>query len=645
MESLERNENKSYYYRPTADELKTIPASLRESPFWLCWQERPPRKPGAKPAKVPVDPASLRNINPLDPANPMTFEAALLAYERNPELAGIGFVFAPENAFAGVDIDKCRNPDTGQIEPWAWELTRLADSYTEVSPSGTGIKIFLKADLAGRASNFEYAGREIEAYSARRYFTVTGLHVEGTSWAVNDRQQTVESLLQKEPEWTAIGKLDRSQDAAAPLVDAMSDEELRAKIVQSKQGVKFQRLMAGDTTGYAGYFSASGALCAILASWTRSNPERVDRIARTSDLIVGWEQWWEESGRGERTVAKACALAAAGWLYDPRPPTDQTAAKGSWRTKFHTVDELATGAIPMYIASFLPEGVTALGSLSGVGKTWLALSMARALTTGDPFLGVFAVPEKVNVIYLVPEMGERALRMRAEKMGIPTNGSFYCQTLSDGAINLQDRDLLEALKELRPIVFFDTVVRFAAILDENASRQNASGLAEGLFMLRRAGAKACVCLHHSPKAASDAEFMTLENVLRGTGDLGAMCDAVWGLAHDKRKLKKGFDDDYTDESIELTRLSAKCVKPRDFDPAPPFRIQGRPYIDNKGDFVVISEASGPELEAQIVAAIEENPRVSLRELQSRFRSRFQRIKDVAGAARWKQAKNGLWLKA
>jgi hypothetical protein len=226
-------------------------------------------------------------------------------------------------------------------------------------------------------------------------------------------------------------------------------------------------------------------------------------------------------------------------------------------------------------------------------------------------------------------------------MGIPLNDKFYCQTISDGAIALNDRALLEAIAELKPVIFFDTAIRFSAVLDENASRQNSNMLAADLFALIRAGAKAVVCLHHSPKAAGDAEFMTLENVLRGTGDLGAMCDCVWGLQHDKRKARKGWDYDYLDESMQLTRLFVKCVKPRDFDPAPAFRIQGRPYIDDQGDFVVIADDSqGPDLEERIIAEIERNPKIGIRELMNQFKTGYDRIMKITGAKGWRQTKDG-----
>src|SRR5215472_9311155 len=103
-----------------------------------------------------------------------------------------------------------------------------------------------------------------------------------------------------------------------------------------------------------------------------------------------------------------------------------------WRKDFHTVSELEQGDVRMLIEGIMPEGVNFIGSLAGVGKTWVALSMAHALSTGEPFLGKFQVPLAVPVLYLVPEMGSRAFRKRCEAMHLPDGDMFRCRTLKDG---------------------------------------------------------------------------------------------------------------------------------------------------------------------------------------------------------------------
>jgi hypothetical protein len=303
-----------------------------------------------------------------------------------------------------------------------------------------------------------------------------------------------------------------------------------------------------------------------------------------------------------------------------------------WRKFFHKVSELEDGEMKQLVKGFLPEGVTFLGSLSGVGKTWIGVSLAKALVYAKPFLGVYEVPEQHNVLYLVPEMGARSFRSRLEKMGLPDDDRFRCQTLKDGLTPLDAPHLLAAVKEMRPVVFLDTAIRFSSG-EENSSSSNASGLANAVFALIRQGAVAVVCLHHSPKAAADAEFMTLENVLRGTGDFGAMCDAVWGV----QRARKSGEKEYQQESNQLTRLYLACVKPRDFEPADPFVVQGRPYIDEVGDFRVIARG---EIDVRPVDATEKtemlermvtaNPKVSQRELMRKTGLHNDTIKSRLG---------------
>ena len=95
--------------------------------------------------------------------------------------AGIGFVFAEDSLFCGVDLDGCRNPRTGEIDEWAIPWINALNSYTEVSPSGTGVKVFCQSSLSLKGINQKIDqpnryGKEpgIEVYTSGRYFTVTG---------------------------------------------------------------------------------------------------------------------------------------------------------------------------------------------------------------------------------------------------------------------------------------------------------------------------------------------------------------------------------------------------------------------------------------------------------------------------------------
>ncbi len=287
----------------------------------------------------------------------------------------------------------------------------------------------------------------------------------------------------------------------------------------------------------------------------------------------------------------------------------------AWRRVFKSYSEMESGDIRFLIKDFLPEGVTFIGALSGSGKTWFALAMAKALTTGRRFLGKFAIPEPQNVIYMIPEAGERSFRVRMERMKIP-NDRFLCRTMKDGApLNLNDPLLLNAARELKPVIFLDTAVRFSNADSENDANQNARGLADGVFKLLQAGATAIVGIHHSPKSAVNAQQLTLENTLRGTGDLGAMCDAVYGL-----------------KVINPEKLIVKvaCVKPRDFEPVPPFQIQGRPYINETGDFGLLLNEAGQKSESELLAEyLQTNPTANYRDISGATGIQLKNVGKVA----------------
>jgi predicted nucleic acid-binding Zn-ribbon protein len=95
---------------------------------------------------------------------------------------GIGFVFSRADGLSGVDFDNCRDPLTGRIrEEYQFWVDALG-GYAEVSPSGTGVKVWVKGTISDRYFKTEestgfrilnFAGGEIEVYRRGQYFTVT----------------------------------------------------------------------------------------------------------------------------------------------------------------------------------------------------------------------------------------------------------------------------------------------------------------------------------------------------------------------------------------------------------------------------------------------------------------------------------------
>jgi hypothetical protein len=266
--------------------------------------------------------------------------------------------------------------------------------------------------------------------------------------------------------------------------------------------------------------------------------------------------------------------------------------------------------------------------------------MARALISGRKFVGVWDVAAPTNVLYLCPEMNARSFKRRCTRFGI-SGDRFRCMTISDGvALNLADPSLRAAIRELRPVVFLDTAIRFSSAEDENSATENAKGLAPAIFALIHAGARAVVCLHHRAKAASLAEELTLENCLRGTTDLGAVCDSVYGLQFDRGDGSPA----YLRESKKLVRLLVRCVKARDFRAPDDFRVQLEPYIDEIGDIAVIGEleVDGVSDAERVEQAITANQRASFRAIEKFSGVHKDRIKKLAHERGWHQHKADGW---
>lgn len=146
-----------------------IPAELKRRPQWVNWRYALDDEKWTKP---PYNPRTGRKASSTDLLTWSTFEDVLTAH-RAGGYDGVGFMFCSGDPYTGVDLDGCRDPETGEIEAWAGEIVRGLDSYTELSPSGTGLHIILKGKVPVPLKR-----GQIEMYSVERCFTVSG-HVAG----------------------------------------------------------------------------------------------------------------------------------------------------------------------------------------------------------------------------------------------------------------------------------------------------------------------------------------------------------------------------------------------------------------------------------------------------------------------------------
>ena len=251
-----------------------FPQELTPYSQWVSFRFGP-RKGNGKPAKLPLNPrtGTLAAVN--DPATWATFPDAVRA-SQNGGCAGIGFVFAASDPFVGIDLDGCRDPHTGALMPWAAAIVQRLHSYTELSPSGTGIHILVRGTLLpGRRRCGDF-----EMYDTGRFFTVTGERLDGTPGTIEERTTEVHALYTEifgtQVPHAGAGEGVPHGSGAPERARPLTDEEVLRKASSASNGQKFQRLFSGDWSGYQSQSEADLALCGMLAYWGAA-PSQVDR--------------------------------------------------------------------------------------------------------------------------------------------------------------------------------------------------------------------------------------------------------------------------------------------------------------------------------------------------------------------------------
>ena len=276
---------------------ESIPPALKAIPRWLLWKLE---TRDGKPTKTPYQVSgALAKVN--DPATWTDFDTALAAYQRG-GWSGLGIVLTEDDDLVGVDLDKCLNPDTGELDPEAAHILADLPTYCEVSPGGRGLRLFGFGALpqGGRRKG------KVEMYESGRYLTVTGCRFNGHS--------TLEEITPQLAQVHAriFGTTRPSETSAKPRpADPLDldDAALLNKARAARNGGDFERLWIGDASGHGGDESAADlALCNLLAFWTGNDSARMDRLFRQSGLFrPKWDKPHYSDGRtyGQATLDKA----------------------------------------------------------------------------------------------------------------------------------------------------------------------------------------------------------------------------------------------------------------------------------------------------------------------------------------------------
>ncbi len=317
--------------------------------------------------------------------------------------------------YCGVDLDSCRDVETGELDNWAARLVAYLDSYCEVSPSGTGVHVWVRARLAADAPHKvgqkDKASGVIEQYDSGRYFTVTGQR-RGKRKRIHDRQEQIDNLNIIAKVWRAGGKAlwrHESQNADA----SGNDYALAAKVIE--QGV--------------------------------TDPGRIERIMRLSCLERDkWDKARNDESYLRRTIRKAIEGAGKPTPLRVVESAPAVVARVVWSAEVESKD------VVWRWPDWLPQGMFVL--LQGdpdIGKSHLALAIATALSLGLPLPGddrEREYPQMKTLIFSAEDSREYTLKPRLERMGADHSQIAYAVSASDERHHFsltQDLAIIEGL--------------------------------------------------------------------------------------------------------------------------------------------------------------------------------------------------------
>jgi primase-polymerase (primpol)-like protein len=322
---------------------ENISALMCAEPHWVVWkiEIRVNQNGEVKTTKVPYNARTCEKARSNNPRTWSTFQQAWAAYQ-NGGYDGIGFCLA--EPWAGADLDGVVS-EGGTIEGWAQEVIAQLNSYTELSPSATGVRIIVLGALLPGRRQVDFPGREhygiaLFDHTSPRYLTITG-HRLSLDGYIGERTRELAEIHRKyfpQEESKTQTKTQSEQEAKAeePILEpfqptaelirelAPEDVKLIEDAKSAGNGDRFTKLWNGEIQAYDNDESRVDlALCRMLAFWCGADIQRIERLF--SHCALADEKWFSRPDYRNRTIQRA--VDAQEHFHTPASDIDTGASK------------------------------------------------------------------------------------------------------------------------------------------------------------------------------------------------------------------------------------------------------------------------------------------------------------------------------
>ena len=404
--------------------LANMPVALKTGNRYVAWKVV---LRDGNPTKVPVNLWGVET----DITNPQKLsdlDSVVAMVAARDDLKGVGRAFIPEDGLVGIDFDNARDPETGEPTEFAKTWLLRFNTYSEVSPSQSGYKLWCRGEIPGERRRNTKLG--VEVYSDKRFFTLTGHRLDHLSHEVEARQAVLDEFYEEvfgkddisSTTSTANGTENRraiwyetttvaGRQVVTPRVP--TDDEIIMRASTAENGEKFKALWAGDfeAAGFTSHSEADLALASILGFWCCGDRPRIEALFTKSGLAR--DKWNSRPDYRQRTIAKA---VSNGEFYQPAGATATVVFKSGSTVTATNVAPPAPSPLPVIrtLDSFTmgeDNGGCLLGNRflnrqgdwlfaapTGVGKSCLVLQASTRWALGLDFLGIYPAQKLKSLI-------------------------------------------------------------------------------------------------------------------------------------------------------------------------------------------------------------------------------------------------------